>query len=225
MLAFNFIGTMAIGFLSGLVVAVVIYWLMVKIRLKKGQNPVVLIATVILIYAINNLTGGSAFLGVYVAGIYFGNKKWSNQQFSIHFFEGFSWLMETVLFLILGLQINIYTLGDFLKEGLFISALLLFIARPVATHASLMSLKDFSWKTAGFISWVGLRGATPLVFALIPVVHHLPGADKILNIALVCVITSIVLQGTMITKLAQLFRVEDMEENNGSFPEQQESLK
>ncbi|HLP13840.1 MAG TPA: potassium/proton antiporter [Flavobacteriales bacterium] len=225
MLAFDFVKTMSLGFLSGYLVAFVIYWLIIKARLKKGQNPVILIAAVILIYALNSLVGGSAFLAVYVAGIYLGNKKWSNQQFNIHFFEGFSWLMETLLFLILGLQVNIFTLDDFMFEGFFISAVLLFIARPVATHASLMPLKGFSWKTAGFISWVGLRGATPLVFALIPVVNHLPEAGKLVNIALYCVATSIILQGTMITKLASLFNVEEEDLKGTGFPEQKISIK
>ncbi|HYG50443.1 MAG TPA: potassium/proton antiporter [Flavobacteriales bacterium] len=224
-MVFNFLFTMSVGFMSGYLVAMVVYWLIVNVRLKKGQNPVLLIAAVILIYAINNLVSGSAFLAVYVAGIYLGNKKWSNQQFNVHFFEGFSWLMETILFLILGLQVNIFTLDDFLPEGLFISAVLLFVARPVATHISLITLSGFSWSKAGFISWIGLRGATPLVFALIPIVEHLPHANKLLNIGLICVVMSILFQGTIITRLAALFRVQEDDPAAGSFPEQKISVK
>lgn len=212
MMVFDFIRTMGLGFLSGLMIAAIIHWFIVKVRLKKGQNPVILIATVILLYSFNLLIGGSAFLAVYVAGIFLGNKTWPNRQLSVHFFEGFSWLMETLLFLILGLQLYIGELYEVLWEGLIISALLIFIARPLGTHVALFFVRDFSWRNSAFISWVGLRGATPIVFALIPLVNEIPIAHRLFNIAFIVVITSILLQGTFIGKLAGWLGVQDKTE-------------
>ncbi|MFZ5554849.1 MAG: potassium/proton antiporter [Bacteroidota bacterium] len=208
-MAIDFIQSMSLGFVSGWIVAVAIHWLIVKSKLKKGQNPVMLISTVLLLYSLNSIIGGSAFLSVYIAGIVLGNRDWPNRVLNINFFEGFSWLMETVLFLILGLQLYLYELDEILAEGLIISALLIFVARPFGTHGSLLMVKKFSWKDSAFISWVGLRGATPIVFALIPVVHHIPSAHKIFNISFIIVITSILFQGTFLPKLAKWLSLEN----------------
>lgn len=204
----DFVQTMVVGLGTGLLAGRLIHLLVVRIPLKRGQFPIVLLAWVVILYTVNDLLGGSAFLSVYVAGIILGNSPWAHRDINIHFFESLSWLMETSLFLILGLQVYLKDLPGVLWEGLYLAAGLILLARPVGVAVSLSFFKKVAWRAKIFYSWVGLRGATPIVFALIPVVNKVPEAGKIFNIAFVIVIASILVQGTTVAYAARLARVE-----------------
>lgn len=200
----DFIWTMLIGLGTGLLAGKFIHVLVQRIPLKRGQFPIVLLAWVVILYAVNDMLGGSAFLAVYVTGIILGNTPWMQRDINVHFFESMSWLMETMLFLILGLQVNVYGLPKVMWEGLLLAFLLIFVARPMGVFASLTFFKQIKWRTKTFYAWVGLRGATPIVFALIPVVAKIPDAMKILNIAFIIVIVSILVQGTTVSYMAKI---------------------
>lgn len=201
-LVLDFVITMGVGLLTGWLAGKFILLFIRKINLKRGQYPVVLMACLLILYALNHFMGGSAFLAMYIAGIVIGNAPWTQRDISLHFFEGLSWLMETSLFLILGLQVYTFELMDVFWEGLFIALLLIFIARPAGVFVSMAFFKDLAWRTKAFYSWVGLRGATPIVFALIPVVMKVPDAHKIFNISFVVVVASMMLQGTTVARAA-----------------------
>lgn len=200
----DFIWTMLVGLGTGLLAGRFIHLLIKRVPLKRGQFPIILLAWVVILYAVNELLGGSAFLSVYVAGIILGNSPWAQRDINVHFFESLSWLMETMLFLILGLQINVFGLPRVMWEGLLLAFLLIFAARPIGVFASLAFFKQIKWRTKTFYAWVGLRGATPIVFALIPVVAKVPEAMKILNIAFIIVIVSILVQGTTVATAAKI---------------------
>ena len=200
----HFLWTMFVGLGTGLLAGKFIHLLVRRVPLKRGQFPIILLAWVVILYAVNDLLGGSAFLSVYVAGIILGNSPWAQRDINVHFFESLSWLMETMLFLILGLQVNIFGLPSVMWEGLLLAFLLIFVARPIGVFASMAFFKQTQWRTKTFFAWVGLRGATPIVFALIPVVMQVSHAMKILNIAFVIVIVSILVQGTTVTWVAKL---------------------
>lgn len=199
----TFLWSMLVGLGTGLLAGKFIHILVRRIPLKRGQFPIVLLAWVLILYAVNSILGGSAFLSVYVAGIILGNSPWVQRDINVHFFESISWLMETALFLILGLQVYLQDLPGAIWEGLLISAILIFIARPAGTWVSLGFFKNIGWRAKVFYSWVGLRGATPIVFALIPIVSHVPDAHKIFNIAFIIVIVSMLVQGTTVTAVAR----------------------
>ncbi len=203
-LAGDFIWTMLVGLGTGVLAGKFILLLVRRIPLKRGQFPIVLLAWVVILYAGNDILGGSAFLAVYVAGIILGNSPWVQRDINVHFFESLSWLMETMLFLILGLQVNVFGLPGAMWEGLLLAFLLIFVARPVGVFASLSFFKKVKWRTKAFYAWVGLRGATPIVFALIPVVAKVPHAMEILNIAFIIVIVSILVQGTTVSRAAKI---------------------
>ncbi len=116
--------------------------------------------------------------------------------------------METTLFLILGLQVYLHDLPGVIWEGLLFSAALILLARPAGVAVSLAFFKNVGWREKMFYSWVGLRGATPIVFALIPMVNKIPDATKIFNIAFVIVTVSILVQGTTVARAARMARVE-----------------
>lgn len=206
----DFLWTMMVGLSTGLLAGKLIHVIVRRIPLKGGQFPVILLAWVLILYAVNSILGGSAFLSVYVAGIILGNSPWVNRDINMHFFESISWLMETALFLMLGLQVYPRELPGVLWEGLLLSVILIFIARPVGVVTSLSFFKNISWRTKIFYSWVGLRGATPIVFALVPMVAKVPDAGKIFNIAFIIVVASMLVQGTTVAGVARAAKVEKM---------------
>ena len=210
-LAGDFIWSMLVGLGTGMLAGKFILVLVRRIPLKRGQFPIVLLSWVVILYSVNHLLHGSAFLAVYVAGIILGNSPWVQRDINVHFFESLSWLMETALFLILGLQVKIYSLPEVMWEGLLLAFLLIFVARPAGVFSSLAFFKNMSWRTQSFFAWVGLRGATPIVFALIPVVDKVPGAMKILNIAFIIVVVSILVQGTTVAAAAKAMGVGEVE--------------
>ena len=207
----DFVWTMLVGLGTGWLAGKFILLLVKRIPLKRGQFPIILLAWVVILFAVNDLLSGSAFLSVYVAGIILGNSPWINRDINIHFFESLSWLMETALFLILGLQVQLFSLPPVLWEGLLLAFMLIFIARPVSVFASLGFFPKMPWRNKAFYAWVGLRGATPIVFALIPVVDRVPEAMKILNIAFIIVIVSILVQGTTVAAAAKATNVGKIE--------------
>ncbi len=212
----DFLWTMLVGLGTGLLAGKFIHVLVSRIPLKRGQFPIILLAWVIILYAVNTMLGGSAFLAVYVAGIILGNSPWVQRDLNGHFFESMSWLMETTLFLILGLQMYVRDLPGVIWEGLFFSVVLILLARPVGVVTSLAFFKNIAWRDKMFYSWVGLRGATPIVFALIPVVSKVPDATKIFNIAFVIVIVSILVQGTTVARAARLAKLEKTAKKEGA---------
>ncbi len=204
----SFLWTMLVGLGTGLLAGKFIHVIVRRVPLKRGQFPIILLAWVLILYAVNSILGGSAFLSVYIAGIILGNSPWVQRDINVHFFESISWLMETALFLVLGLQVYLQDLPGVVWEGLLISAILIFIARPAGVSVSLIFFKNIDWRAKIFYSWVGLRGATPIVFALIPVVSNAPEAHKIFNIAFIIVIVSMLVQGTTVTAVARAAGVE-----------------
>lgn len=200
----SFFKTMGLGIISGIVLGKLLHLIIRKAELKKGQNPVMLLALVLILYSLNTLIGGSALIAVYVAGIYLGNSSWVFREINIHFFQGFSWLMETVLFLLLGMQIFPRALLDDAGIAIVVALLLMFISRPLGVFASLAFFKKRSMAKGVFLSWVGLRGATPIVFALIPVVYQVVGAQQLLHVTFIVVVVSILFQGSGLGFVARI---------------------
>lgn len=198
----HFIVTMGVGLVTGVLAGKTMLFFVQKIDLKRGQYSVALFACLLILYAVNAMLGGSAFLAMYVAGVVLGNAPWVQREITLNFFEGLSWLMETALFLILGLQVYLYELDNVIGEGLLIATVLIFLARPAGVATSLAFFRGIGFRDKIFYAWVGLRGATPIVFALIPIVEHVPDAHKIFNISFVVVIASMLLQGTTVSKIA-----------------------
>ncbi|WKN30094.1 potassium/proton antiporter [Porifericola rhodea] len=205
-LGMSFILSMSVGLLTGILGGRLANFMVYKSKLKKGQTPVLLVSLILLLYSINSLLGGSPFLSVYVAGLLISQSFWKNKPISIFFFEGVSWLMETTLFLILGLQVYLSEIMNVFWEGLLLSLVLIVLARPTGVFVSMSLFKDMNWRLKTFLSWVGLRGATPIVFALVPLVDQVPVAEEIFNISFIIVITSILVQGTTVRQFAQLTR-------------------
>ena len=178
------------GVIIGVVLAKISTWILKNIVFEiEGLYPVFVMAIAILAYSLSIWLGGNGYLSVYIAGIIIGNSKIQNKKSLVKFFDGISWLMQIMLFFILGLlsfpsQIHLAFLPGFL-----ISIFLIFIARPISTFAILSWFK-VPIKQQIFVSWVGLRGAASIVFAIFHIVFFIA-------------LFSVSLQGTLISPIAK----------------------
>lgn len=172
----------------------------------EGLYPVMAIALMFITFTFTDAIKGNGFLAIYIAGVYLGNHDFIHKKSIEKAFDGFAWLMEIVLFLTLGLLVFPSQLWAVAGIGILISLFLIVVARPVSVFIS-MKLFKMRMKTKLFISWVGLRGAVPIVFATYPMLAGIDKADMIFNIVFFISLTSILIQGTTLSFVAQILGV------------------
>jgi cell volume regulation protein A len=193
-----FLKQMALGSILGFLLGWGLVWLVNHIGLDtEGLYPVLTFSSVILIYGVTAFLGGNGFLGIYIAGLMMGNKNFVHKKSLLRFHDGVAWLMQIVMFLILGLQVFPSQLVTVIGSGLFLSGLLMFVARPIAVFICLF-MSQFDLKEKVLIGWVGLRGAVPIILATFPLLADVPNSAHIFNLVFFIVLTSVLLQGTSI---------------------------
>lgn len=200
-----------IGLLVGVVLAKASAWILKNITFEiEGLYPVFVMAIALLSYSLSSLLGGNGYLSVYIAGIILGNSKIQNKKSLVRFFDGISWLMQIMLFFILGLLSFPSQLHLVLVPGILISVFLIFIARPIATF-SILSFFKVPIKHQLFLSWVGLRGAASIVFAILAVNNEAIIQIDIFHIVFFIALFSVALQGTLIAPIAKKLDLVDNE--------------
>lgn len=172
-----------------------------------GLYPVLLLALIMLTFAATDALGGNGFLAVYIAGIILGNDDFIHKKSLVRFYDGQAWLMQIAMFITLGLLVNPHELLPIMGVGLGISVVLMFVARPLAVFITLAPFKVSRAKRV-MISWVGLRGAVPIIFATYPLVAGLEHAGLIFNVVFFIVLTSVVMQGTTLPVVARWLGLE-----------------
>ena len=191
------------GLLIGVVLAKVSAWILKNITFEiEGLYPVFVIAIAILTYSMSSWIGGNGYLSVYIAGILIGNSKIQNKKSLVKFLDGISWLMQIMLFFILGLLSFPSHLQSVLVPGILIALFLIFVARPIATFGILSPLK-VPLKHQLFVSWVGIRGASSIVFAILAVTNEAVIKSDIFHIVFFVALFSVALQGTLIAPIAK----------------------
>jgi cell volume regulation protein A len=205
---FLFLKSLILGAVFGVISGKLSIKLFENVNLDvKGLYPVLLVALAVLTFSISEIVGANGFLAVYIAGIMIGNAKMikdakiSNET-STTFFEGLAWLMQVIMFLVLGLFIFPNQLLETAVISIVIAIALMFISRPIAVFASLIPFK-VSLKEKVFLSWTGIKGAVPIVFATYPLVAGIPEAYTIFNVVFFITIISVVLQGGTIKFVAR----------------------
>lgn len=183
----------------------------------EGLYPVFSLAYATLIYTLTAICGGSGFLAVYIAGILVGNSKFKQKRSLIRFLDGIAWLSQIIMFLTLGLLVFPSRLVPIIQIGLFVSAFLMLVARPFSVFIGLL-LTKLHWRDKVFISWVGLRGAVPVILATFPLIAQLPNAELIFNVVFFIVLTSTLLQGWPIPLLARILKVDAPLERKRRYP-------
>ena len=191
------------GLLVGVILAKVSAWILKNITFEiEGLYPVFVMAIAILTYSISTWIGGNGYISVYIAGIIIGNSKIQNKKSLVRFLDGISWLMQIMLFFILGLLSFPSHLQPVLVPGILISLFLIFIARPIATFGILHFFK-VPFKHKLFVSWVGIRGASSVVFAILAVTNEAVIQSDIFHIVFFIALFSVALQGTLIAPIAK----------------------
>lgn len=200
----NFLWKMAAGILIGYLIARIAVWIFNNIDFEyNGLYYVLAIVIALASYSIPELFKGNGFMGVYTAGIVMGNKMFVFRNGIGRFYDGIAWLMQVVLFILLGLLVYPSHLLYAGKTGLLAALFLMIAARPLATFISLFR-SEFSVKERTFISWVGLRGGAPIVLATFPMMSGVPENSYMFHIVFFIVLTSVILQGMTIMPAAKL---------------------
>lgn len=207
-LVIDFFKQMILGIAFGYLIAKFTVWIINKIRLDYDSLYVVItLASVLFAYSFISIIGGNGFIGVYVLGLGMASMRFVNKKTLIKFHDAIAWLMQIVMFLILGLLVNFKDGFAYTKQAFLIALILTFVARPIAVFLTTIPFKR-SFKEKLMISWVGLRGAAPIVLATFPLTENVPHAMEIFNIVFFVVIISVLLQGTTITYIAKLLNVD-----------------
>lgn len=204
----KFLKGMLIGAASGYLMGRSMTWLVNRIKLDvAGLYPVLVLSLVFFAYSFTDLIGGNGFLAVYISGIILGSSNFIHKKSLIRFYDGQAWLMQIIMFLTLGLLVFPTKLVPIIVPGLLLSVFLIFVARPIAVFISLAFARGLNVRKKLFISWVGLRGAAPIVFATFPLLAGISHADTIFNIVFFISVTSVVLQGSTLPIVARWLHV------------------
>lgn len=164
----------------------------------EGLYPVLVIALMFITFSATDFVGGNGFLAIYICAVFLGNQDLIQKKTILKMFDGLAWLMQIVLFLTLGLLVFPSQIIPHLGIGLLISLFLIIVARPVSVFISLLFFK-MNVRRKLYISWVGLRGAVPIVFATYPLLAGIDKANMIFNIVFFISVTSILIQGTTLS--------------------------
>ena len=202
-----FVQQMGLGLVAGYAGGRLLAWGIDRIRLAEGLYPLLALAGGLFVFAATAYAGGSGFLAIYVAGIVLGNRPVHAVQDILSVHDGLAWLAQIVMFLVLGLLATPSELIAVAPAALLVAAGMIFVARPVAVWLSLLFYRAPAAEKL-FISWVGLRGAVPVVLALFPLMAGLDQARLYFDVAFFVVLVSLVCQGWTITPLARLLKLE-----------------
>jgi len=220
--ALTLIGMLLRQMLIGAALGYVMGWVMLFLvrRLKLGYEglyPVLTLALVFLTFGVTAAASGSGFLAVYVAGVVLGHRDFTQRRSLLHFHDGLAWLMQITMFLTLGLLVFPSRLVPIIGPGLLVAACLMLVARPISVFLGLLP-SAMNWREKLFTSWVGLRGAAPIILATFPLLAGVSQADLLFNVVFFIVLTSVLLQGASIPLVAKWLRVDAPEAPKRVYP-------
>ena len=164
--------------------------------------PILVFTCCIFIFSATYFIKGNGFLAVYIGGLVIGNSKFVHKRSSLNFFDGMAWMSQLLMFLTLGLLVNPHELVPIIIPGLIISFMMIFITRPLSVFLCLLPFRNLGLKDKTYVSWVGLRGAVPIIFAILPLAADVPHARLIFNIVFFCTLISLIVQGTSLSRVA-----------------------
>jgi cell volume regulation protein A len=201
--ALMFVQQMAVGSALGYGMGRAAVFVLNRLKLEaEGLYPVATVALVLLTYGVASLLNGNGYLSVYLAGMVMGNGDFIHKRSLMRFHDGLAWLMQISMFVVLGLLVFPSHLVPVAGTALLIAGGLIFVARPAGVFLGL-AFARMGFRDKLLISWVGLRGAVPIVLATFPFVAGVPNADLHFNVVFFIVLASVLLQGTSINAVAR----------------------
>ncbi len=198
-----FLQQMIIGALAGYLFGRVSTYIINKIKLDfEGLYPVLVISLMFITFSLTDFIDGNGFLAIYICAVYLGNQDFIHKKTVLKVFDGLAWLSQIILFLTLGLLVFPSQMMPFIGIGIIISLFLILVARPLSVFISLIPFR-MRLRRRIYISWIGLRGAVPIVFATYPLIAGIEKADIIFNIVFFISVTSVLTQGTTLSVIAK----------------------
>lgn len=184
-------------------------WLINKINLSNSSlYPILLLSIVFMTFTLTDTIRGNGYLAVYIAGVVIGNMRLAYRKETNTFMNGMTWLSQIIVFLTLGLLVNPHEMLDIAGVALLIGVFMIVVARPVSVYLCLLPFRKINNKARLFVSWVGLRGAVPIIFATYPVIANIPGSDQLFNIVFFITLLSLIVQGMTISRVARWLKLD-----------------
>ncbi len=208
MVCLDFFLQLAIGSILGFVLGKFSVRIINKIQLNNDSLYLILLfACGMFTFSATYYLKGNGYLAIYIAGLIIGNSKFIHKRTSMKMFDGLAWLSQIVMFLALGLLVNPNELWPVALGSLLIAAFLILIGRPLSVLLSLLPFRKMIFKDKVFVSWVGLRGAVPIIFATYPLAAKIENASLIFNIVFFITLISLLIQGTSIPTIARWLKL------------------
>ena len=207
------LGSFAVQFLiggaAGYLLGKLAVWVINRLDIDNhALYPILLLSFVFFIFSFTDLLKGNGYLAVYLAGMMVGNSKLTHRREIYSFMDGLSWLFQIIMFLCLGLLVNPHEMLEVAAVALLIGLFMIVVGRPVSVWLCLLPFgRRITTCSKLFVSWVGLRGAVPIIFATYPVVAGIEGASVIFNVVFFITILSLITQGTLISRAARLLEL------------------
>lgn len=206
-LAWQLVLQFGIGTAAGLGAGRLLAWLLRRLRLAEGLYALLIASGGLAVFAATNQLGGSGFLAIYLTGVIVGNQRTRATSHVLRVMDGIAWLAQAGMFLLLGLLVTPSHLVDHVWEALAVALFLTFVARPLVVGLTLVPFR-FPGREIAYISWVGLRGAVPIVLAVFPVMAGVPESRLLFDVTFAVVLFSLLVQGATVPWAARRLGVE-----------------
>lgn len=199
-----------IGAVAGWCFGKGLVWIINRINMdNQALYPILVLSGCFFVFAATYYLHGNSYLAVYEAGLVVGNSRFVHKRSTRSFFDGVSWIAQLSMFLTLGLLVNPSELREVWVPGLIISLVMIFVSRPLAVFVSLSPFRSYTFRDRLLVSWVGLRGAVPIIFAILCRASDVPHSDVMFNIVFLCTLVSLIVQGTTLPMVSRWLGVSE----------------